>query len=127
MIEQGVQVMTIKKFMELINYEIREGGQYGWNCFGNNAFCFDTWDDHGDEYSIGMVFDTRTNIVYQAYACDHVRNYAIRWTHPDYKEAYDNERIKRNVSDNAWDDVAYTEFTDVEKFLIDADVIRHTE
>jgi len=119
--------MTIKDYMELIDYEIREGSRYCWECFGDSAFCFDTWDDHHDVYSITMIFDTLTNIVYQSYACDTVNDYAIRWTHPDYKEAYDNEVISRNVSDNAWDDVAYTEFDDYKKFLIDANVIRHTE
>jgi len=46
-------VITIKEFMELIDYKITEGRDYLWNCYGNNSF----------QLVVGMIFMVRVVIV----------------------------------------------------------------
>ena len=103
--------------MEVINYRITEGSTYGWDCFGRNAFWFDSCAAAVDDYSVGIIFDTITNIVYQMVVYDYQKNKAYRWTNPDYLVAYENEVALRKVPDTAWDDVKFTNLTSASEML----------
>ena len=37
-------MITIKEWMELVDYKITEGGEYGWDCYGGGtASVFQSW------------------------------------------------------------------------------------
>lgn len=115
-------MITIKDFMEAVNYRITEGSEFLWQCFGPNAHRLDAWDGEVDGYTVSIVFDTKTQEVYQAEAFDYRRKRAYRITHPDYADAHAQEFVTRDVTDVAWED---EEFNDV-KFVdleVDADFL----
>lgn len=104
-------MITMRHFMEAVDYRITEGSDYGWNCYGHNAYQLDSWDgDNDDGYSIGIVFDRVTQLVYQMDAHDYKNSRAYRWIHPDYKKKNDQETRERMIdADEAWDDVRYVD------------------
>jgi hypothetical protein len=104
----NTEQITIRDFMEVIEYRITEGSEYGWDCFGNKAFRMDHWAGEQQDPSLSIVFDTATQVVYQMEAHDYVHARAYRWTNPDWREAEDRESRARAVDNKvAWDDVLY--------------------
>lgn len=111
-------MITLKEFMETVNYRITEGGEYGWQCFGSTAYSLSSWNGDHDGWSFNVVFDTEYQTVYVVEACDYARNRAYRLIHPDCVEDYREEAKERNVPENeAWDDVNYVDLESVEDFL----------
>lgn len=109
-------MITIKDFMETINYRITEGSEYLWDSFGPDAYRLDSWtgylDDDGKEYTISIIFDTVTQLVYQFEAHDYFNERSYRWTHPDYKDAYMQEQSKKLKKDSqniAYDNVKFVD------------------
>ena len=97
-------MITLKDFMEICNYRITEGSDYGWQCFGHNAYTLDSWNGDLNGHTVSIVFDTRTQVVYQATAYDYARNRAYRLTNPEFKAAFDAEVSDRDILDMAWED-----------------------
>lgn len=107
-----------KEFLEAVDYRITEGSTYGWDCFGPDAYTLDSWNGEQDGHSAGIVFDTKTQVVYQASVYDYKNNRAYRLTNPDFVELHRNESDSRDVnSKQAWDDVEYTELDVVNDFI----------
>jgi hypothetical protein len=101
-------MITIKDFMECVDYRITEGSEYLWSCFGPNAHSLDCWSGNHDGFSIGIVFDTKNTTVYKFEAHDYSKENSYRWIHPDFKLAHDTESKNRNVnSKQAYDDVNF--------------------
>lgn len=97
--------MTIKKFLELVKHKINGGGEFCWDCYGNNAFALDSYRKQG---SLSIVFDLKNQNVYEFGVCDYKDNKAYKWIDPGYKEKHDKENKKRGFkTDQAWDDVNY--------------------
>jgi hypothetical protein len=104
----NTEQITIRDFMEVIEYRITEGSKYGWDCFGDNAFQIDHWAGEQQDPSLSIVFDTATQEVYQVEAHDYVHARAYRWTNPAWREAEDRESRARAVDNKvAWDDVLF--------------------
>ena len=97
-------MITLKQWMEVCDYRITEGSEYGWQCFGHSAYCLDSWNGDQDGHTISIVFDTRTQTVYQVMAYDYRRNRAYRMTNPEFKAAFDAEFVDREILDMAWED-----------------------
>ena len=100
--------------MEVTGYRITEGSDFCWQCFGPNAYRLDSWsgawDDTSEGYTIGIVFDTITQVVYQVEAHDYLRARSYRWTNPKYKADHDSEAAQRNIDSNvAYDDVKFVD------------------
>jgi hypothetical protein len=111
-------MITLKEFMEVCDYKITEGSDYCWQCYGSNAYRLDSWNQEQEGYSVSIVFDTRTHIVYEATAYDYRRNRAYRLINPDYKFAHDDEASGRGVNINqAWDDVNYVDLEVDDDFI----------
>jgi hypothetical protein len=111
-------MITLKHFMEVVDYKVTEGSDYCWQCYGPNAYRLDSWNQDQDGHSISIVFDTRTHVVYEANAYDYSRNRAYRLINPDYKFGHDDEAAGRGVNVNqAWDDVNYVDLETDEDFL----------
>jgi hypothetical protein len=111
-------MITLKDFMEAVDYKITEGSEYCWQCFGPNAYRLDSWNQEQEGHTISIVFDTRTQEVYEATAYDYQRNRAYRLINPDFKSAHDAEATDRDVDFNqAWDDVNYIDIDTDNDFL----------
>jgi len=79
-------------------------------------------------FSFGIIFDTRTQVVYEVSVCDYGRRRAYRIINPNYKQAHDAEAKTRSVSQcQAWDDVEYVDLDSDEDFLRKARAIQAGE
>jgi len=111
-------MITLKDFMEVIDYKITEGSDYLWHCYGEHAYRLDSWNQEQDGHTVSIVFDTRTQKVYEASAYDYGRDRAYRLINPDYRQAHQQEASEKNVQENqAWDDVNYVDLETDEDFL----------
>jgi hypothetical protein len=111
-------MITVKEFMEIIEYRITEGSQYMWQCYGPHAYRLDSWSGDQDGHSISVVFDTQTQEVYETSAYDYRNNRAYRLINPDYKAGHDNEAVGRGVAANqAWDEVDYIDLDTDDDFI----------
>lgn len=118
------ETLTLRDFMEVVNYRITEGDSYGWSCYGSNAYTMDSWNGDHDGHSLSVVFDTATQTVYEMSACDYKRSRAYRWIHPEYREAYANEAKNHSAEMNqAWDDVNFIDLEVVADLLEKCDAI----
>jgi hypothetical protein len=117
-------MITLKDFMETVDYKITEGSEYQWQCYGDRAYRLDSWNQDQNGHSVGIVFDTRTHVIYEASAYDYQRGRAYRLINPDFKLGHDDEAQSRGVdADQAWDDVKYIDLDVDEDFLAKARAI----
>jgi hypothetical protein len=101
-------MINMKQWMELVGYRITEGSAYCWQCFGPNAYTLDAWDGDNEEgYSLCIVFDTKTQEVYQVEVHDYKRKNAYRFTNPEYRDAHTKEERVRGAVD--FDDYKITD------------------
>ena len=112
-------MITLKEWMEIVDYRITEGSDYCWQCFGNDAYSLDSWNGEQDGYSFSVTFDTKTQEVYQAEAHDFKNSRAYRMINPDFKQAYNDEFGRSFVLDGdvAWDDVNFTDLEVDDDFI----------
>ncbi len=111
-------MITLKDFMETVDYKVTEGSEYCWMCYGPNAYRLDSWNQEQEGHTVSIVFDTRTHVVYEATAYDYKRERAYRLINPDFKDAHSEESADRGVLENqAWDDVDYVDLETDEDFL----------
>lgn len=121
-------MITLKDFMEVVGYRITEGSDYGWQCFGYSAYRLDSWDGNLDGHTVSIVFDTKTQEVYEVEAFDYANDRAFRMINPAYREAFNAESEDREIIDMAWekDDgtpVKYIDLESAEDFLEKASAI----
>jgi hypothetical protein len=121
-------MLTLKEFMELIEHRITEGSDYGWQCFGPDAYSLSSWNGEQDGHSFNVVFDTRTQEVYTVEVCDYKNNRAYRIINPLFKDAHDSESDDRSVLGNqAWDDVDWIDLESDDDFIRKGLAIRNSE
>jgi hypothetical protein len=123
-------MITMKEWMELVDYKITEGSEYGWACYGSNAYTLDSWNGvHGKGgYSFSIVFSTKTQKVYEVSMCDYTNDRAYRMINPKNQEKHAKEALARDVNLNeAWDCVDYVELDVVDDFIQKALAIRAGE
>lgn len=104
-------MITLKDFLEVVDYRITEGSDYTWHCFGDKPYSLSSWNGEYDGHSFNIIFDTGTQEVYMVEACDYKHNRAYRLINPDWKSAYDTYADQHNpeYKDQAWDDVNYVD------------------
>jgi hypothetical protein len=111
-------MITVRDFMEVVDYRITEGGDYGWQCYGPTAYRLDSWDGDQNGHTVSIVFDTHTQVVYEATAYDYKNERAYRLFNPEFKEAFDQEALERGASANeAWDEVNYVDLETDDDFI----------
>jgi hypothetical protein len=111
-------MITMKEWMELVDYRITEGSPYGWQCYGSDVYCLDSWNGEHDGFSFTIIFNTRTQEVYEVQAHDYVHNRAYRMVNPDFEKKLKKEAKRRDVNkDQAWDDVNYTDLEVDDDFI----------
>lgn len=100
-------MITLKDFMTAIDYRITEGSEFGWTCFGPNAYCL-TSNAGYDEPSTEIIFDTRDQTVFEVTVCSYNPDKAYRIINSTYLDAVKEESERRGVPfAQAWDDVEY--------------------
>lgn len=113
-------MLSMKEFMELVDYKITEGSDYGWQCFGPNSYQLSSWNGvHGaGGWSANIVFSTKSQKVYCVEVCDYTNDRAYRMINPDYVKKHDKEAGQRDVnSREAWDDVNYVDLEVDDDFM----------
>jgi len=117
-------MISLKQWMEVVEYRITEGSDYGWECYGPDAHMLDSWNGDQNGHSFTIIFDTKTQTVYEVQAHDYVHNRAYRMINPDYAKANKKEAKQRGVSrKEAWDDVDYVDLESYEDWLSKAQAI----
>ena len=103
-------MITLKEWMEIVDYRITEGSDYCWHCYGNDVHMLDSWNGEQDGHSFTVIFDTKTQVVYEVQAHDYVHDRAYRMINPDFQKKNKKEAKKRDIDkNNAWDDVNYVD------------------
>jgi len=123
-------MITMKEWMELVDYKITEGSDYGWGCYGPNAYTLDSWNGvHGKGgYSFSIVFSVKSQKVYEVSMCDYTNDRAYRMINPKFQKKHAKEAEMRNVNLNeAWDCVDYTDLDVDDDFFQKALAIRAGE
>ena len=121
-------MITMKEFMELVDYRITEGSDYGWQCYGSNAYMLDSWNGDQDGHSFTVIFDTKTQTVYEVQAHDYVHDRAYRMVNEDFVKKMKKESKRRDVNrDEAWDNVNYIDLEVDDDFIQKALAIRAGE
>ena len=113
-------MITMKEWMELVDYKITEGSDYLWSCYGPNAYRLDSWNGvHGKGgHSFSIVFSTKTQKVYEVSTCDYTNDRAYRMINPKNVEKHRKEAKSRDVNFNeAWDDVDYVDLEVADDFI----------
>jgi hypothetical protein len=93
-------MITLKDFLERIDYKITEGSQYCWKCFGEDVYQIDSWNGkHGGDggHSVHAIFDTKTQFVYEVQAWDYDNQRYYRWISPDFVDVVKAESATRGV------------------------------
>lgn len=102
--------MTMQRWMETVGYRITEGSDYGWLCYGHNAFMLDSWNGEQNGHSFTIIFDTKDQTVYEIQAHDYPNQRAYRWVAETHRPAMQAEAATRSVLEKqAWDDVDYVD------------------
>jgi len=112
-------MITLKQFLEAGKYRITEGSDFGWQCYGHDAYMLDVQAGAHDTNSAGIIFDRVTGEIYQATCYDYDNGRAYRlYGSAKIQQSSVAEAEKRSVSNNqAWDDVDYTDLEVAEDFL----------
>lgn len=121
-------MITIKEWMELVDYRITEGSNYCWECYGNNAYTLDSWNGDHEGHSFSIIFDTKDQTVYEVQAHDYLHNRAYRMVNEDFQKKMRKEAKRRDTDkDQAWDDVNYVDLDVDDDFFQKALSIREGE
>ena len=91
-------MITLKEWMEVANYRITEGSDY--YAYGG-AYALSSWSGEQDGYSLEIIFDQKTQVVYEVQACDYRHNRAYRLINELHKE--------ERRDDEAWDDTKWVD------------------
>jgi len=113
-------MITIKEWMELVDYKITEGSDYMWRCYGNHAYQLSSWNGvHGKGgYSFNIVFSTKSQRVFEVEVCDYTNNRAYRMIAENKREKHAKEAKRHLVNLNeAWDDVDYIDLEVDDDFI----------
>ncbi len=106
-------MISLKEFMEVVDYRVTEGSDYTWPCFGEGSkpYSLSAWNGDHDGWSFNIVFDTGTQEVYMVESCDYKHQRAYRRINPDWVQAYREhaEEHSPEYVDQAWDDVNYVD------------------
>jgi len=113
-------MITLKEWMELVEYRITEGSDYHQSRYGNSIYSLDSWNGEQDGYSFTIIFSTRTQQVFEVQAHDYLHNRAYRRFAEGFEPPAGEDRI-------AWDDLKYVTLEDDDDFIQKALAIREGE
>jgi len=106
-------MITLKDFMETVDYRITEGSDY--YGLGQSAYTFTYWNGDQDGCSVSIVFSTADQAVLIAEVCDYSADRAYRLICPSVQ----NQRTDKE----AWDSVKWTDLETDQDWLEKAGAI----
>lgn len=116
----------LEDFFKVCDYKITGGSDYGWQCFGPDAYYLDS--EVPDSYTLSILFDRKDQTTYQLEVFDLENNRAYRWVAPSWAQAQADEARQRGVDNSeAWDDVKFVTLETVEDFWEKAQAIVNSE
>jgi hypothetical protein len=122
-------MITLKDFMETVDYKITEGSDYCWHCYGENTHRMErhTGDHTGN--TVVCIFDTNEHFLYEMEAWDNANDRVYRWIHPNYIDALKSEYQARELDfKNAYDAVDFIDLETTEDILKKARaIVNHEE
>ena len=105
-------MLTLKEWMELVDYKITEGSDYFTNIPG--LYSMSSWNEEQDGFSFFIAFDPKDDQrAYVVEACDYANNRAYRIKDPAIE-----------LDKTAWDDVEFTELEVDDDFIEKAQSIK---
>jgi hypothetical protein len=105
--------MTLLEIMTATGARVCGGAEYLWPCYGPHARHMDFADVTGNEYCT-VVFDSKTQKVYEISVCIPGQEQAFGWHNPSTLDSYLFECHQRNVVPyEAWDNVLYEQADEV--------------
>lgn len=108
-------MLTLKEWMELVDYKITEGSDYFTNIPG--LYSMSSWNEQQDGFSFFIAFDPKDNQrVYVVEACDYANNRAYRIKDPAIE-----------LDKTAWDNVEFTDLDVDDDFIQKALAIKAGE
>ena len=105
-------MLTLKEWMEIVDYRITEGDDYFMSAYGDKAYFLNSWNGVHDGYSFCVVFDRDTQEIYEVQAHDYKHERAYRLIAPGFENATAEEDGK-----NAWDHVDYVDLEVDDDFI----------
>ncbi len=91
-------MITIKEYLEAVDFKITGGSEYQWKCYGPNARYLDSADNEGlGTYSVSAIFDSVDQTVYAVELWDYENDREYRWINPGYVKAHMKACAKNNV------------------------------
>jgi hypothetical protein len=102
-------MITFKDWLAAVDYRITETSDYGWSCYGEHAQVFTYWDNSHTGVSTDIIYDLKTEVVYEVTAHDFAMSKSYRMINPTYRKKYLAEVKERDQDDWAYDDVAYVD------------------
>ena len=97
--------ITLKEFMQAIDYQITDSSPFGWQCYGRSAVYFDS---EAEDHTVNAVFDLENQTLCEMSAFDYGRKRAYRFFNGDYQTRYTSEAESRGVDpDEAWEGVKF--------------------
>lgn len=103
-------MITLKDWLEAIEYKITEGSVYEWDSYGETPYRLSRWDGQYnlDGPTSEVIFDTLDHTVYEVTVSDYKNERCYRWINPSNVEAYRSEAARKKVDpDEAYDNVKF--------------------
>lgn len=102
-------MLSLKDYLECVEYHIGETAKYLWNCYGENAYIVDNWTQENKlpSNTITVIYDFCTKLIYEINAWDEINKRQYRWIHPvyiaEFKKECESRRINWKNSIDNWD------------------------
>jgi hypothetical protein len=96
-----MKLVTLKDYLNSVGYKITGGGEFGWNCYGENIFCIDSEKMNKAKnytFSTDLTFNTKTFTVYEMNSWDYKKKIIYLWVHPRYYKKYLKENKERGIN-----------------------------
>lgn len=91
-------MITIKDFLKCVEYRVTGGSEYLWSSYGPNVRFMEHQSAKGHTTNtIQILFDTKTQLVYEMQAWDFDNKREYRWIHPEYIKSYKKEAKDRGL------------------------------
>lgn len=106
------KLISIKDFIIAVNYNIADGYEYLWDCYGSNASGLN-WEKPDLSASACLIYDIKTHKAYEmsVWDCaDNLNPNVYRWLNPEYLNAHKRECRSRGFKFNvAIDNIKYND------------------
>jgi hypothetical protein len=105
------QSVSIRRFIQAVRFNIDCGYEFLWDCYGQNAAGVG-WTKEDNSASAGIVYDTKTHVVYELSVWDTENELVLLWTREGFRKARLKEYKSRNLNPRiAYDKVRFVEAT----------------